>query len=502
MATLYVRKSGSDSNNYTQAQTPATAWLTINKALTSALSGDTVYIGAGVYRETVTASLTSPTAETKLIGDVDGSHAGDIGEVRWTAYTTNDKTSPANSATLDLNGRDFLTFENIVIVGGYPMIGGVGSCIDASTTVLSTNIKFNDCTFIPGAIATHPMVAITGATNGGSPSTGLPALWTFDRCRFMRLTNRCIDVIVPTADNAYPFGLTVQNCLFIGGGEADSTNSYACIRLASSGFLSQLGGDFKVLNCTAIGGGAFVRTSGISTTNPCRILNCALIGCGNVAGNVGEIVEDWNVIIASAAGTNITTGVNSIVDGSYSNLFHIGQEMAQGKYGRPVMTPTVDSPFLARGGSSVPGVDILNATRPAGPGVTWSVASSAVGCLEFGNSGTKETTTTRSAPASLRLKGPGYHDFDFPVDATSTTIAVYGRYDSGYGAATKPQMKVLNGTECGVSDASVTLGGSVDTWTQMSLNFTPTSKGIVTIRLQSNTTSTSGNAYFDDFSVT
>jgi hypothetical protein len=501
MATLYVRKSGSDSNNYTQAQTPATAWLTINKALTSAVSGDTVYIGAGVYRETVTASLTSPTAETKLIGDVDGSHAGDIGEVRWTAYTTDDKTAPAFASTLDLAGRDFLTFENIVMVGGYDMLSG-GSCVNASSTVISTNIKFNDCTFIPGSVPTHPMITLTGATNGGSPDNGIPALWTFDRCRFMRLNNKCINVVVPTSDNAYAFGLTVQNCLFIGGGEGDSTSGNSCINFTNSGFLSQLGGDFKVLNCTAIGGGTFVRSSGISTSNPCRILNCALIGCGNVANSSGEIVEDWNIIIANTTGSNVSTGSNTIADGSYANLFHIGQEMAQGKYGRPVMTPTVDSPFLARGGSSVPGVDILNAPRPAGPGVTWSVASSAVGCLEFGNSGTKETTTTRSAPAALRLKGPGYHDFDFPVDAASTTIAVYGRYDGSYGAATKPQMKVLNGTECGVANASVTLGGSQDTWTQMSLNFTPTAKGIVTIRLQSNTTSTSGNAYFDDFSVT
>jgi hypothetical protein len=107
MATLYVRKTGSDSNSYAQAQTPATAWLTINKALTSALSGDTVYIGAGVYREAVIVSMTSATAETTIAGDVDGSHTGDVGEVRWTGYTTNDKTTPTPGATVDLAGRDF-----------------------------------------------------------------------------------------------------------------------------------------------------------------------------------------------------------------------------------------------------------------------------------------------------------------------------------------------------------------------------------------------------------
>lgn len=499
MPTLYVRKTGNDSNSYAQAQNPLTAWQTINKALTSAVSGDTIYIGAGVYRETVTASLTSPTAETKFIGNSDGSQAIDIGEIRWTAYTTNDKTSPGAAATLNLAGRDFLTFENIVFVGGAPASGG--SIINGSSTVISTNIKFNDCTFIPGSNATDTMITITGTTNGGSPNNGISAIWTFDRCRFMRLNNKCIDVVVPTSDTAYPFGLTVQNCLFIGGGETDTSSGNACIRLTSSGLLSQLGGDFKILNCTAVGGGTFVRASGISTSNPCRILNCALIGCGNVANTTGEINENWNIIVADTPGTNVTTGSDTHIDGSHSQLFHIGQELVQGKYGRPVMTPTVDSPFLGHGGSSVPGVDIQNAPRPAGVGITWSKASSAVGCLEFGNSGEKEIITTRSASVALRIKGPGYHDFDFPVDATLTTISVYGRYSSGY-SGTLPQMKLIKGLECGVSNDSVTLTGLANTWTQMSLSFTPTAKGIVTIRLQCNTTNTTGTAYFDDFSVT
>jgi hypothetical protein len=223
MATLYVRKSGSDSNSYAQAQNPATAWLTVNKALTSAVSGDTVYIGAGVYREEMIVAMTSATVETKFIGDVDGSHAGDIGEVRITGYTTDDKSSPGFNATLDLAGRDFLTFQNIVFVGSSGSMYNA-SIVDAGMTVISTNIKFTDCTFIPGTDATKTMIYIAGTTNGGSPNNGVSAIWTFDRCRFLRLNNKCIDVSVPTADNTYSFGLTVQNCLFLGGGETDTSS--------------------------------------------------------------------------------------------------------------------------------------------------------------------------------------------------------------------------------------------------------------------------------------
>src|SRR3954454_6912896 len=99
MTNFFVRKTGSDSNNGLSA---GAAWLTIGKALTSGgvAAGDTVYIGAGIYRETVTASLTNPASEVKFVGDIDGAFTGDPGEVVWTSWTTNDATAPASAATL------------------------------------------------------------------------------------------------------------------------------------------------------------------------------------------------------------------------------------------------------------------------------------------------------------------------------------------------------------------------------------------------------------------
>ena len=56
MTNYFVRKNGSDAAAGTSA---GAAWLTLGKALGAAgiASGDTVYIGAGVYREAVTAAL-------------------------------------------------------------------------------------------------------------------------------------------------------------------------------------------------------------------------------------------------------------------------------------------------------------------------------------------------------------------------------------------------------------------------------------------------------------
>src|SRR5688572_29890318 len=119
MTTYYVRKSGSDSNAGTS---PAAAWLTIGKALGASgiSSGDTLYIGSGVYREMITVNMTNPVAETFIVGDIDGSRTGDApGEIRITNYLTNDSTAPTDQSLLVLNGRDYLTFQYITFHAFY-----------------------------------------------------------------------------------------------------------------------------------------------------------------------------------------------------------------------------------------------------------------------------------------------------------------------------------------------------------------------------------------------
>jgi hypothetical protein len=157
--------------------------------------------------------------------------------------------------------------------------------------------------------------------------------------------------------------------------------------------------------------------------------------------------------------------------------------------------PTPGSPLLGFGGSGPPPTDILQIPKPSGS------ASASVGAYERNDTFGKETTTTRTGANAISITGPGTQDFELPVDAASTTVTVYVRWDATY-AGTKPQMKVLRGTECGVSDASTTATGSSGSWEQLSLNFTPARAGIVTIRLQSNDTNGAGKMFADDFAVT
>jgi hypothetical protein len=478
MATYYVRKTGSNSNNGLSA---GAAWATFGKALSTATGGDTVYIGAGVYRESVT--VTSTTASTlSLIGDVDGAQTGDAGEVRWTAFTTDDKTT-SSSVVCNLNGKDNLSFSKITFHGAGNHV------IDAQTTADSINISFTDCYFI------HMY------SNGGHcvtvSSTGAAAAnWTFDRCRFLANHNSSGNTIKFnfTAGTARDNTITIQNCLFIGfGGDA---------AILFQG-VSVYGGGGKVVNCTFVGYNYAVSTASWTSSFPAKVYSCFIVAAntGINAGATNHIDQDYNLIYAPTATVNTSGGTNNHTT-DYCPLVHIGQELFMTGVPRPFLMPTQDSPLLGFGSNAsfTTSVDILNRPRPSGSGF-WSSTAKGVGCLERHEIGVKETTTFDSSPTSLKVTGPGDHAMAIPVDAASTTISIKARWDSNY-VGTLPQLKLEANGEIGVSAQSVTATGSANTWNTISLSaFTPTAKGWVNIFLTSNSTAGNGIVYWDTLTV-
>lgn len=448
-------------------------------------SGDSLYIGAGTYREVVSISMTSATVETIIAGDVDGVKTGDAGEVVWTAYTTNDASAPSTSALITLGARDYLHFKNLTLIGGNLANGAI--VIATSTT--STNIKFTECAFIAGYQAAQSfLLDITTAYN-----TSLD--WTFERCRFLHGGATVARFNLPTGASPgtdYDVNVLFQNCLAIGRNNLVSVNT--------TGTSAGEGGGIDIRNCTFIGSQIMTTTTTRSSlNNPCTVANCFCYSGATAlnAAESGAITENYNLLISGATPrTNVTAGASSLSDGSIAPLIYFGQELFFGASLRPLGTPYGTGPVRGWGDDgNAPSVDLLNRIRPT------IGTSKAAGALEYHDNAVKETSTVRTGSNAIKFAGPGDHDFIVPVDATSTTITVYGRFDSSY-AGTKPQMKVLNGTECGVADASVTMTGSANTWEQLSLTFTPTAKGFVTIRLISNSTDASGNAFFDDFAIT
>lgn len=494
MATYYVRKTGNDSNAGTS---PGAAWLTITKALGASgiESGDTVYIGAGTYRETVNVQMTSATAETKVIGDVTGEHTGDAGEVLWTGYTTDDESGAGATSTCLLSGRDYLTFEHLTMVAS--TVSTAAPVIDGQNVTDSTNITLRRCTFL---------AAQGGASRGmieATASFGTTLNWLIEECVFVDLRHAVSGfwgVLVfkgpCSASGAhYDLGIAIRNCMVLGG-------SWGVYCERTGGDNTNKPGGVLVENCTMLWqvDGCVRASNSWSTTIPAQVRNSMLIsprGTALSAATSGMLTEDWNYIYANTNRTNVSAGSDSVArDGTnaYAPMLEFGQALMRGARARAFGEPTVGSPYLGFGSAgSPPTVDLFGRPRPAGGPIL-----NAVGALERSNSGVRETTVVRTGSSSLRITGPGYHDFELPVEATATEVKVWARYDSDHGATNKPQIQVRNGEECGVAEDTETMAAAADTWEELTLSFTPASRGIVTIRCISRAAAANGNAYFDD----
>lgn len=470
-------------------------WKTIAKLLGAAgmASGDTAHLSpAGPFRETVSVAMTSAVAETFILGDPTNAQgfksSGGVlvvpGEVILTAYTTNDTTAPAATVTLNLNGRDFLTFQYLTIIGG----NASPSCVTAVTTN-SVNIVFRDCKMISGHVS-NSVLSYTGLAD-------IASNWIIDRCRVFCYSNNAIAITLPTSASAdYDSNFSIQNS------EVVCLNSNG-ISVAATGAAAFKAGGVDVLNCTLITRSCALTTTGanLSTAIPCTCNNSLIISGAGAALNanaVGQITENYCRIISASPRTNVTAGANSIADMSHAPLIDLGFPQQLGFMSRPYWGASANSPLLGFGSVGAPLVDILNRPRPSGGA---SIVN-AVGAYERHDIAIQETSVTQAGASAIKIIGPGDHDFQIPVDASSTTISIYMRYDTNHAATNKPQAILLANAAIGVATETKTMTAVVDTWEQLTFSaITPTSKGIVTIRLISRSAAGNGIAYFDSASV-
>jgi hypothetical protein len=486
MATYYVRKTGSDSAGGTS---PATAWLTIDKSFTSSASGDTVYIGAGVYREALNM-IRAFTSDTFFIGDYTGQYTGDSGEIQISNYTTNNKTAPSTALLSTTTGAaSHYVFQNITFIAGT-----TGLYLNNGSQS-STFQTFTDCTFINASNASADGIFITQGIGQYTYN------WLFDRCRFLFTISSSrylinISALTPSTNNT-DIVFTIQNCMFSG-------TAGSVVNAVSPG--GNLPGGIVFKNNTVMGGKIVVNvgTSKWSTTTPIRVYSNMMVSNQFAnSGTSGQIVEDYNHYWTNTATTNVTTGTNTKTNGAYSLMCEWGQELTVGKLLRPFGTPTIDSPSLGYGsnGSYTTTVDILNKNRPSGGAVTWATTNVGVGCYERHDYGTKDTTVYDTAPTSLKMTGPGDQYLQIPVDSTSTILNIRTRWDSSYGGGTLPTFVLLANGEIGVAAQSITATGSANTWVTVTLSFfTPTAQGVVTVGLISNSAA-SGTCNWDNISL-
>jgi len=275
-----------------------------------------------------------------------------------------------------------------------------------------------------------------------------------------------------------------------------------------SGASANRGGGIDIKDCTRWGGAAFlgISANNASTTIPCTVMGCvsfpssAGVSC-LTGGTVGQITENWNLLFATTPRSNVTAGGNSVSNGSYAPLVHIGQEQSVWHSPLPRITlePQPSSPLLGFGSDGTgASVDARNRPRPAGG----ASANPAVGALERSNTAIRDTAPIGSSPVPFRITGPGYAEFLVPVRNVATTISVKVKWDATY-AGTKPQLQIDANNRVGVAAQTITAvgsSGSVETLT--SASFTPSASGdMLLVRVISNDTNGGGLLQADDFSL-
>ena len=407
MTTYYVRRSGSDAAAGTSA---GAAWATIGKALLAGgiASGDTVYIGAGVYREAVTVGIT-PTGTTSVVGDVTGQFTGDAGEVRWTAQTT-DFAGATNATPLNNNAKNYLAYSNILFEAS-----GANAAVQS---LQGHDNSFTDCAFFSAAA-----ISITATVDVASNLT-------FDRCYISCLMG-AVDVVgltLPTSASAdYDVNILFRNCLILGFSDA--------IDVGSSGANSFKGGGVDVRCCTLIADALALNVSSanISTSIPCTIYDSYLLGAagGATANTSGQIVEDYNLFGGGATQrTNVTAGTHSNTIVRIGGLFSIGQERIWGGQPRPFGSPARDSLAYGWGAqASGPSVDMLNRPRPAGTNrVLFTGTATAGAATTLTDSGATWGTNQLASAVCKLTGGTGSGQTKIIKSHTGTVLTFYGNW--------------------------------------------------------------------------
>jgi hypothetical protein len=456
------------------------------------ISGSTLTGVTFLVNSTVTASATVASSAVLLvstpiwvIGDVDGAQTGQAGQVTHSAFTTNDTTAPSSTVLNTLTTTTNISFGLITFIGGT----GNPGCFSNSATTTPSWYTFIDCMF--NAIITLG----NNAATFNSSTTGQALGIVIDRCTVVKSLSAGFGfTLTTTASGSADWDalVRIQNSFFAVGNNG--------VTAAGGGTAANNGGGVRMFNCDVIGAGGNGFTAAtalhLSTNIPCNVYNSFIMGSGGLnAGTSGQLIEDYNVLIAMTPRTNVSTGTHSQTT-AYAPLLELGQSFKWAGVFRQFMAPDgPSSPLLGFGSAAgSPTVDWANRPRPSGG----KSASNAVGYSELHDFGIQDTVTFPSGQtSSAKLIGPGDNDIWVPVDAVSTTIAIQLNQGSGYGGSVFATATIEASGELGIASQTQTCSSTLNAWQTLTFSAISASKaGWVKVRISSFDTSGTGTLNF------
>lgn len=457
MTDRYVGPGGSDGAS-------GLSWALRKETLngvedTPVVAGDTVYVGPGTYRETLTIDVAGSSGQIiTYIADVTGENTDDVGGmVRITGSDDDETLTRAKCIYFDGSG-DYRTFR--------------GFSFDMASTYLVDvwsnswdNVIFEDCYFggslDSGDIGLHADVAI------GTTADTL----TIRRCVFQTY-GKAIDLLsVVSERNSNIF---IENCLFFGGAEPSIYSSRAY--------------GFTVKNCTFVASqmdSNAVETVITAGGNKSYVYNCLVLGGYLKAGNAENIVEDYNVF-ASPPDADPTIAITGGANSHLRSAIMTTPIVMDGFFLNPInymVSPGSDIRSLACG-QTPPSDDLFGITRPT------TDSKKTRGAIQF-NQPTREATTVPTGETeSLNFDDAMAYQIFIPITGKQMRVSVQVNRETNY-AGTLPQMVIK---QPGQSNRTTTDTGSVGTWNVLSDQFTPASTPtFIVMELRSNNTATSGS---------
>lgn len=406
MTDYFVRLSGSDSNAGTSA---GAAWRTIGKALGASgiASGDQVYIGAGIYRESVTCNLTSPTATTNVIGDVTGEFTGDVGEVIWTGYTNGWHNTPGNSPLI-LNGRDYLSFSNLSLIAG-----AGGNCVHASTATPS-NITLTNC--MMQAYGAIPINILAGF--------GVALNWVIDRCFIAAMNGQNSIVMTHTTGTGADWDVNVQvrdSIIFTNGGSG--------VQVTNSGTSANEGGGVYLERCTIFAATGFLASSTRnSLTYPSTVKDCLIFaGTGMSSGESGSLLDSGGNIMTGGV-TNVTLhGTTRTSTHDFpAPVMSFGHEWMWGVQPRRAFAPMFVE-AISRGLIGSASTDMEGRARPEGSGRFIDSGTATAGAATtLTDSGKSWATNEHVGRRVVTTGGTGAGQYKHISSNTATVLTIGG----------------------------------------------------------------------------
>lgn len=281
MTTYYVGPGGNDAND---GLSWANRKLTLNGVEdTPVEAGDTVYVGAGTYREKLTCDVDGTSGSPiTYIGDYTGAHTDGTGGVVRITSSTDDLTHPTTvGEVINGNSKSYRTFQGFVMDGA----GNNGMIF-----IENTNWIIDEC---------YLYYCGSGAAVYGS--TANQANITIKNSYIKTYSIGIMFSHSAAVDNA---GHVVENCILVGSGY---TANYL--------FRDSSIGGITIRNCAFSHAYYGIRLVSVPASGQTiTVNNCTFtfLAIGMYAVSNGYVIEDYNNFFKNSTNrSSVSVGANS-----------------------------------------------------------------------------------------------------------------------------------------------------------------------------------------------